>query len=141
MSSFLKLLFSKQEATKEEPARAGEEKQIKRKSKKKQKNDPGCTQEKWDALVESGENLSGVAEPFKVSMEELKKHNTKDDCWIAVRGKVYNVTAYAPYHPDGAKKIFKHSGIDATKQYMKAHADVNEEEMLRTCYVGPLVDH
>ncbi|EPY50152.1 NADPH-hemoprotein reductase [Schizosaccharomyces cryophilus OY26] len=140
MSSFFKSLFSKRESTKEEPERAGLEKQKKRKSKKKTKNEPGCTQEKWDELVESGENLSGVDHPFPVTKEELKKHNTKEDCWIAVRGKVYNVTTYLPYHPDGAKKILKHAAIDATGQYMKAHDYVNEEEMLKTCFVGPLAE-
>ena len=32
---------------------------------------------------------------------EIRKHSTRDDFWTIIRGKVYNLTQYLPYHPGG----------------------------------------
>lgn len=34
-----------------------------------------------------------------LSVEEISKHNTPEDCWIVVDGKVYDITEFAPEHP------------------------------------------
>lgn len=33
------------------------------------------------------------------TLDEVSKHNTPEDCWIIVKGKVYDVTKFAPLHP------------------------------------------
>ena len=38
---------------------------------------------------------------YKVSVAEIDKHATADDCWIVVNGKVYDLTTFAPEHPGG----------------------------------------
>ena len=35
----------------------------------------------------------------KVSVEELSKHDKVDDLWVAINGKVYDFTQFAPEHP------------------------------------------
>lgn len=40
-----------------------------------------------------------------VSLEELAQHNTAGSCWIAIEGKVYDVTTFLADHPGGAKTI------------------------------------
>jgi cytochrome b involved in lipid metabolism len=37
----------------------------------------------------------------KISVSEIDKHATADDCWIVVNGKVYDLTTFAPEHPGG----------------------------------------
>jgi cytochrome-b5 reductase len=37
--------------------------------------------------------------------EELRKHNSKDDAWMAIRGLVYDVTEYMKYHPGGPDEL------------------------------------
>ena len=59
-------------------------------------------------LGNSGEDLTGLkGKTIAVSHQELAKHNKKDDCWMAVRGKVYNVTRYVDYHPGGVEQILR----------------------------------
>lgn len=56
----------------------------------------------WIRLGSSGCDLAGtggVAIP--VSHKELAKHCKCDDAWLAIRGKVYNVTRYMDFHPGG----------------------------------------
>jgi cytochrome b involved in lipid metabolism len=33
------------------------------------------------------------------TLEELKQHTTETDCWLAINGKVYNVTDFLDEHP------------------------------------------
>ena len=34
--------------------------------------------------------------------QQVRQHNTQDDCWIVVNGKAYDVTDFMPDHPGGA---------------------------------------
>jgi cytochrome b involved in lipid metabolism len=54
--------------------------------------------------------------------EEVAKHNKPHDCWIIIDGRVYNVTAYIPHHPAGAKPILKYCGRDATRAFAEVHS-------------------
>ena len=38
-----------------------------------------------------------------LSVEEIKRHNSPDDCWIVVDGKVWDITDFAPEHPGGGE--------------------------------------
>lgn len=40
-----------------------------------------------------------------ITWSELESHNTGDDCWLVIRGKVYNVTSWVPKHPGGYDTI------------------------------------
>lgn len=39
--------------------------------------------------------------PETVSIEEILKHSSKDDCWIVVDDVVWDITNFAPSHPGG----------------------------------------
>ena len=49
------------------------------------------------------------------SMEEVAKHNKKDDLWIAVKGIVLDVTNWLDEHPGGPQALFSHMGKDASE--------------------------
>ena len=49
------------------------------------------------------------------SMDEVKKHNKKDDLWIVVKGVVLDVTHWLDEHPGGPQALFSHMGKDATE--------------------------
>jgi cytochrome b involved in lipid metabolism len=51
------------------------------------------------------------------SREAIATHASADDCWIIVRGQVYDVTEYIPIHPGGERRITNVCGSDATSPF------------------------
>ena len=47
------------------------------------------------------ENLPKKKELREISLDELAKHNSKDDLWVAVNGQVLDVTSFQNDHPGG----------------------------------------
>ncbi|XP_045660455.1 cytochrome b5 reductase 4 isoform X2 [Ursus americanus] len=91
----------------------------------------------WIRLTKSGKDLTGLkGRLIEVTEEELKKHNKKDDCWICIRGLVYNVSPYMEYHPGGEDELMKAAGSDGTDLFDQVHRWVNYESMLKECLVG-----
>jgi cytochrome b involved in lipid metabolism len=43
---------------------------------------------------------------------------------MAVNGKVYNVTAYLPFHPGGEKEMMRGVGRDGTKLFSMLVKDI-----------------
>jgi flavocytochrome c len=72
-------------------------------------------------VVDSGKTKdANDISQFKVpekeySLEEVAKHNKKDDLWIAVKGVVMDVTNWLDEHPGGPQALFSHMGKDATE--------------------------
>ncbi|ESO83431.1 hypothetical protein LOTGIDRAFT_133451 [Lottia gigantea] len=101
---------------------------------------PGRSLMDWIRLGRSGQDLTGVGgQILEVSEEELAKHNTQEDGWLSLRGKVYNVTPYMEYHPGGIDELKRGLGKDATQLFDEIHKWVNAESMLEKCLVGKLV--
>ena len=54
----------------------------------------------------------------KFTIADLKKHRSKNDMWIAVHGRVYDITGYKNEHPGGRKVLSNLRGTDATHQFI-----------------------
>jgi len=63
--------------------------------------------------------------PFGTDKEftraEVEEHCTVEDCWLILKGKVYDVTDFAPNHP-GGRVIYTYGGKDATDVFTAFHA-------------------
>ncbi|XP_071597525.1 cytochrome b5 reductase 4 isoform X3 [Heliangelus exortis] len=98
---------------------------------------PGRSLMDWIRLTKSGKDLTGLkGRLMEVTEDELAKHNKKEDCWICIRGFVYNVTPYMEYHPGGEDELMKAAGTDGTDLFDQVHRWVNYESMLKECLVG-----
>ncbi|EEU34467.1 uncharacterized protein NECHADRAFT_9645, partial [Fusarium vanettenii 77-13-4] len=63
-----------------------------------------------------------------ISLNDLRKHNTSTDCWIAIHSKVWDITDFIEEHPGGPEILLEHAGSDATGLYDGVHApDIIEE--------------
>jgi cytochrome b involved in lipid metabolism len=51
-----------------------------------------------------------MAETKVYKLEDLKKNNTEKSCWLAVNGKVYDVTTFLEEHPGGYDIILSSTG-------------------------------
>lgn len=43
-------------------------------------------------------------------MEEVRKHNSRSDCWVIIHDTVYNLTDFHSTHPGGSEIILKCAG-------------------------------
>lgn len=57
------------------------------------------------------------------SMEEVAKHNKKEDLWVVVKGVVLDVTDWLDEHPGGPQAIMNFMGRDATEEFEMLHDD------------------
>lgn len=68
---------------------------------------PGHSLMDWIRLGSSGTDLAGTQGVITpVSHVELSKHCKTNDGWLAIRGKVFNVTRYMDFHPGGKHYLF-----------------------------------
>ncbi|KAF9895117.1 hypothetical protein FE257_000019 [Aspergillus nanangensis] len=72
--------------------------------------------------------------------EDIAAHNSKGDLWIAVHGKVYDVTSYVRDHPGGADALIEVAGKDATDAYEDVGHSEDADQILEGFRVGILKD-
>ena len=69
----------------------------------------------------------------RIMREEVAQHNNKDDCWIIISGKVYDITEWAPHHPGGAGIARMYAGKDATPEFGDYHSARAVAHMAHFC--------
>jgi len=76
-----------------------------------------------------------------VTMEEVSRHCTRDDAWICVEGRAYDVTKYVEHHPGGWLPISNLAGKDVTDAFANYHPSSVYEHKLPNFFVGDIVDY
>lgn len=75
----------------------------------------------------------------KLTVAEVAKHNTSDDCYIIVSGSVYDVTKFTFKHPGGSEAIIPLCGKDATAPFTQQHSGQSKPaNVLTGLGIGPL---
>ncbi|KAH6876752.1 cytochrome b5-like heme/steroid binding domain-containing protein [Thelonectria olida] len=73
-----------------------------------------------------------------ITPEQLADHGTLDTLWIAVHGRVYDLTNFSSDHPGGIDALESSAGTDGTEAYEYAgHSEENMDKMQEYC-VGKL---
>jgi len=76
-----------------------------------------------------------------ITMEEVSKHNTRNDAWICVEGRAYDVTKYVEHHPGGWLPIANLAGKDVTDAFANYHPASVYQKLLPSYYVGDVIDY
>lgn len=52
-----------------------------------------------------------------IPADELSRHASPQDCWMAIRGSIFDVGAYLPDHPSDEEIVLPWCGKEATEAY------------------------
>ncbi|KAJ2497211.1 hypothetical protein GGH96_005286 [Coemansia sp. RSA 1972] len=69
---------------------------------------------------------------------EIAKHNTREDVWILIHDKVYDVTKFLDEHPGGEEVILENAGKDSTSDFEDIGHSEDARDMLSQYYIGDL---
>ena len=69
----------------------------------------------------TGPDVTSAGNLKTYTLTDISSHNSRNDCWMAIDGKVYDVTVYIPGHP-GGETILAGCGKDATDLFNGTNA-------------------
>ncbi|KIP09157.1 hypothetical protein PHLGIDRAFT_86968 [Phlebiopsis gigantea 11061_1 CR5-6] len=71
-----------------------------------------------------------------ITYDELKAHSTKDNIYLLIHGKVYNVTKFLDEHPGGDEVILAEGAKDATEAFEDVGHSDEARALLPDLFVG-----
>jgi tetratricopeptide (TPR) repeat protein len=81
-----------------------------------------------------------VSTNLPLTLDEVKKHNSADDCWSIIDGNVYDLTNWVDSHPGGNERITAICGKDGTSSFLGKHSNSNTaKSQLNRFDLGKLV--
>lgn len=63
------------------------------------------------------EKNAAITVDKSIPLTELAKHQIPENCWVAIRGNVYDLSAYLPEHPSQPDILMPWCGKEATEAY------------------------
>lgn len=91
------------------------------------------------STTETTNSAGSVESSSALTMSEVAKRNTVDNCWAVVDGIVYDLTGYATSHPGGAINIENLCGTDATSGFKNQHGGESKPNNVLTGFeIGAL---
>lgn len=104
----------------------------------------GCASKQLESppklVAEQTGNITANMPAQSFTMEEVAKHSSASDCWMAISGKVYDVTKYIGSHP-GGDMILQGCGKEATSmiEAKPAHSSGKSQDAIASSYIGEVV--
>ncbi|KAL2468946.1 Cytochrome [Forsythia ovata] len=72
------------------------------------------------------------------AFEEVARHNKKDDCWLIISGKVYDVTPFLEEHPGGDEVLLTSTEKDATNDFEDVGHSDDARATMQQFYIGEI---
>lgn len=95
------------------------------------------------AAAEAAPKLNFVEENPNTKLytrAEVARHNKRDDLWLIVRGKVYDVSSYVHLHQGGEQALLRYGGMEATEQVEGPQHPGTVPQLLQRFHIGSVVD-
>ncbi len=73
----------------------------------------GMTSALWNPAEKGDVHAQGKT----IALAELAKHAAPGNCWMAIRGSVYDLSTYLPAHPSPPEIVLPWCGKEATEAY------------------------
>ncbi|KAG1504705.1 hypothetical protein G6F53_010342 [Rhizopus delemar] len=70
------------------------------------------------------------------SFEEVSKHNSREDLWMIIDGKVYDITKFQDEHPGGEEVLIDEGAKDATGPFEDVGHTDDARKLLEQYYIG-----
>ena len=74
------------------------------------------------------------------TLDEVKCHKSKDDCWIIVKDGIYDLTEFLSIHPGESGIIMSVAGQNATEYFVELHRPEILEEIGDDYLIGHLTN-
>lgn len=93
----------------------------------------------WMAGVfvpEAPDTRAEAVREVSYTLQDVARHATGRDCWMAIRGQVYDFTPYVPQHPADPSLFLAWCGKEATRAYLtktkgRPHSPYADQTMLK----------
>ncbi|XP_057963544.1 cytochrome b5-like [Malania oleifera] len=72
------------------------------------------------------------------TLADVSEHNSPQDCWLVIDGKVYDVTKFLEDHPGGDEVLLSATGKDATDDFEDVGHSTSARSMMDEYYVGDI---
>ncbi|CEG72906.1 Putative Cytochrome b5 [Rhizopus microsporus] len=73
-----------------------------------------------------------------ISLNEVAQHKSKNDLWLVIHNKVYDITSFVVEHPGGEEVLIDEAGKDATEAFEDIGHSDEAREMLDKYQIGVL---
>ncbi|GKU87883.1 hypothetical protein SLEP1_g2213 [Rubroshorea leprosula] len=73
-----------------------------------------------------------------LAFEEVTKHKERDNIWLLISGKVYDVTQFMEEHPGGDEVLLAATGRDATDDFEDVGHSDDAKELMQKYYIAEI---
>jgi cytochrome b involved in lipid metabolism len=85
--------------------------------------------------------MKSVKQVQEYSFSDVYKHNLKNDLWIIINGKVYDVTKWIRKHPGGDILLLGIAGQDASMPFVSYHDQKKIDLLIRRFEIGSVKNY
>jgi cytochrome b involved in lipid metabolism len=75
-----------------------------------------------------------------INLSQLRRQSSSKSCWMAVNGRVYDVTRFLYKHPGGPKILLQNCGTDASKLFNGKPHRPNALNLVKKLFLGDLTE-
>jgi cytochrome b involved in lipid metabolism len=74
------------------------------------------------------------------TLDDVKLHDKRDDVWVIIKNKVYDLSEFIDEHPGGVESILKRAGGDATDGFFGPQHPSRVHDMIDEYLMGKIVE-